>query len=166
MQDVDGEHLPSELWHGSPNGEVPDILLPAAEGGKWWRVIDPSMFDRLDDEDLDADERHELDHECRTAYGNVAYEALRTSSDPRHQQIALDYGLERLGEAVSILFVSADRHYVESTYGPAVEIDSEADGLLMAIYDENALKADSWMLVFEAGAEFPLKERPTPVIIR
>lgn len=160
MQAVDGENLPSELWHGSPNGEVPDVLLPAAEGGNWWRVIDPSLFDRLDDEDLDADERHELDHECRTAYGNIAYEALKSSSDPRHQQIASEYGLERLGEVVSILFVSVDRQYVENTYGPAVEIDGEADGLLMAIYDENALKADSWMLVFEAGVAFPLQ--PTP----
>lgn len=162
MKDIDGEHLPSELWHGSVDGDTPDRLLSAAEVGGWWRIIDPALFERLNEDDLDSDETVELDHECRTAYGNIAYQALKGSNDPHHRQIASEYGLERLGEAVSILFVSGSRSYVESTYGPAVEIDIETDGLLLAVYDENALKADSWMLVFEAGIQFPLKVQPAP----
>lgn len=161
MLDIDGEWLPSELWHGSPNGAHPEFLKPAVEVGGWWRIIDPVTFQLLEDEDLDADEYCELDHECRTAYGNIAFDALRLSADPRHQKIVSEYGLERLGEAVSILFVSADREYVEKTYGPAIEIDTEADGLLLAIHDENALKAESWMLVFETGAKFPFKAAPS-----
>jgi len=159
MIDDDGDWLPSELWHGSESGLYPVVLRPAAEVGGWWRVIDPATFQLLEDEDLDPDEYCELDHECRTAYGNIAFDALKRSGDPRHQQIVSEYGLERLGEAVSILFVSADREYVEKTYGPAIEIDSEADGFLIAVCDQNALKADSWMLVFETGAKFPVKIR-------
>jgi hypothetical protein len=160
MIDDNGDWLPTELWHGSESGVYPQVLRPAAEVGGWWRIIDPAKFQLLEDENLDADEHCELDHECRTACGNIAFDALKLSDDPRHQKIASEYGLERLGDAVSILFVSTDRQYVENTYGPAIEIDAEADGLLMAIYDQNALKADSWMLVFESGAKFPVKNGP------
>jgi hypothetical protein len=160
MLDINGSHLPENLWHGSTNDELPETLLSATQNQRWWNVIDHDVYLDPPFDDTDEDQRAELLFEVRTAYGNAVFEAFRTSDDPVLKGIADQFGLEGLGEAVSIIFVTGISSYSER-YGTAIEIDLQAEGLLAAIPDDNlAEEKQSWLLVLKAGSPFPRLASP------
>jgi hypothetical protein len=160
LVDICGELAPETLWHGSTTEVLPETLLSAADNQRWWNVIDHETFLDPQMEENDEDQRAELLSEVRTAYGNAVYEAFRTSSDQTLKAMAEEFGLDGLGNAVSIIFVTGISSYAER-YGAAIEIDLEAEGLLAAIPDDNlAAEKQSWLLVLKAGSPFPRLSSP------
>jgi hypothetical protein len=155
VKDVDGEMVSNQVWHGSQSAEQATTLLPACEMGGWWQRIDHESFlDPVFTGD-DPDEQLEIEHQLRTAYANIVYNAFLHSEDRNLSGLAKSSGLENLGREVSIIFVTENEDYA-SSYGPAIEIDLEAEGLLAAIPDENINRGfGNWLLVFRAGSPFP-----------
>jgi hypothetical protein len=161
MQDIFGNEIGGSLWHGI-QGDPPSTLKPASEVGGWWRVIDQDLFLNPDFEVEDEDQRRELDAELRTAYGNIVFEALSTSDNTDFRSVAEIHGLAGVGNAVSLVFVTADPAYAQK-YGDVIEIDPASDGFMMAIPDDNVHRDYAcWLLVFKAGSDFPLAPASAP----
>ena len=76
----------------------------------------------------DPDEHDELRHQLRKSYANIVYDAFSNSDDASLCALAKEFGLQKLGDAVSIIFVTENESYAAS-YGPAVEINLEAEGI-------------------------------------
>jgi hypothetical protein len=140
-------------YHGSID-PISETVLCGNET-HWWRPMDHAEFLDPPWDDEDGADNGELAAELRTAYANIVYEAFISSDDPELRAMAEKAGLAGLGAEVGILFVTDDHQYVER-YGPAYEIDADADGVLAVLFDENASRP-SWMIVMRAGAPFPLK---------
>ncbi len=101
-----------------------------------------------------------MQSELRMAYGNTVFEAFKNSNDPELRAIAQQFGLDALGNEVSILFVTDNPAYAER-YGAVVEVDLDADGVLAVIPDDNIVEErGAWMLVLRAGSPFPLVPSP------
>lgn len=161
LSDIYGDYLPANLWHGSTTSELPETLRPAADNKQWWNVIDHETFLDPHLHEGDEDQGKELLIEIRTAYGNAVYEAFRNSDDQTLKGMAENLGLDGLGKAVSIVFVTGIASYAER-YGAVVEIDHEAEGILAAIPDENLVpERESWLLVLKAGSRFPKVSAPS-----
>jgi hypothetical protein len=157
LKDVDGEFVATQVWHGSQSIEQGATLLPASEIGGWWQFIEHDTFLNPVFNDGEPDERLELQHQLRTSYANIVYDAFLHSKDEGLCRLAEEFGLQKLGNAVSIIFVTENEAYAR-TYGPAIEIDLEAEGILAVIPDENINRGfGNWLLVFKAGSPFPIK---------
>ncbi|TLX16879.1 hypothetical protein [Rhizobium sp. MHM7A] len=157
FKDVDGEAVAIRVWHGTQNADQATTLLPACEKGGWWQFIDHDSFLNPVFNEDDPDERLERIHQLRTAYANIVYDALLHSEEESLSDLAKHSGLENLGKEVRILFVTENEDYARS-YGPAIEINLAAEGLLAAIPDENINRGfGNWLLVFKAGSPFPIK---------
>jgi hypothetical protein len=153
MRDIDGNLLPDELYHGTTCSELPEQLLAANKVKGWWNLMEHQEFLAVVDDD-DPDFIMESDHEKRTSYANIVYEAMRTSNNETLRMTATRAGLERLGDDIAILFVTVSKSYAEQ-FGRVIEIDRNAEGLMLAIPDDNSISSQSWILVFEAGSIFP-----------
>lgn len=157
IKDVDGEAVAIQVWHGTQNSDQATPLLPACENGGWWQFIDHDIFLNPVFNEGDPDERLEMEHQLRTAYANIVYDAFLHSEDRNLSDLAKHSGLQSLGREVSILFVTENEDYA-SSYGPTIEINLAAEGLLAAIPDENIDRGfGNWLLVFRAGSPFPIK---------
>lgn len=157
IKDINGEIVAERVWHGSRSATQEAILVPASEKGGWWQFIDHETFLNPIFSDDHPDERYELHHQLRTSYVNIVYDAFLNSDDQGLCTLAKELGLQKLGDALSIIFVTENETYA-SGYGPPIEIDLEAEGLLSAIPDENIDRGfGNWVLVLKAGSPFPVK---------
>ena len=157
LRDINGEFIAEQVWHGGQDIEPGAKLLPASDKGGWWQLIDHETFLNPPLNEQDPNERLELDHQLRTAYANIVYEAFVGSGNNTLCKLATKHGLQNLGNEVSIIFVSENRDYAES-YGIVLEIDLDADGLLAAISDQNINRGfGNWLLVLNAGSSFPIR---------
>lgn len=154
MRDIDGNSLPPELWHGTEASVLPERLSSAKEFQGWWKTMDHDAYLAANDDEDDPDFIMELDHEKRTSYGNIVFEALLSSEDQNVRSLAQNAGLEKLGEEVAILFATTSKDYA-GRFGSVVSIDLDAPGILAAIPDDNALVGQSWILVLKADSPFP-----------
>lgn len=151
-----------DVYHGSASEIAGNVVKAGREGTHWWRVIDHDVFLDPPYDEGDPDHNMEMDHDVRTAYGNTVYEVFASSQNPDLKDMAHKYGLHGLGEEVGILFVGMDRNYVESRYGPSVQIDLEAEGVLAIIPDDNVPSGGCWMVVMRAGSPMPISNVSTP----
>jgi len=145
------------MWHGTATPGFLDGPVPPARKCHWWSESD---WDHHDDWMEGVG-----DPELGIPYANIIWEQLGLREEGRPQAPEWARGIksfEELGMTVGILFVSPDREYAESWYGPTVEIDLSADQVLGVVWDPHIQNRDAYIVLIKAGEPFPVVKAPAP----